>query len=353
MEQNQNRNPGRRVLVAMSGGVDSSVAALLLQKQGYEVIGATMETGYGPAVPLAQQLCRDLGIPHHVVDVREAFQQQIIGGFVQAYLHAETPNPCVDCNRCIKFSVFLPLMAELKAEFFATGHYIRIEQRNGRYLLRCASDEQKDQSYFLYGLSQELLSRCLFPLGGISKPEVRALAREFGLQSAGRKDSYDICFIPDGDYRKLLQQEAGEQLIPGEIVDLEGNVVGRHKGLANYTLGQRRGLEIALGEPAFVLELDVERNRLVVGPKTALMQQRALVRENQFMPFAQLTEPLRAMVKIRYKAKSQPATLYPTAAPGEVELVFDEPQWGITPGQSAVYYDDEYLLGGGKIHCAY
>ena len=345
--------PLGKVLVAMSGGVDSSVAALLLLQRGYEVIGATMDTGYGQAPELAKQVCADLGIEHYVVDVRQHFREEIIDGFVQAYLRAETPNPCVDCNRCIKFPVFLPLLAELSADYFATGHYIRKEERDGRYLLRCATDEQKDQSYFLYGLSQEVLSRCLFPLGGLSKPEVRELAAGFSLSSAGQKDSYDICFIPDGDYRELLRQEAAEQLKPGEIVDLSGKVVGCHLGLANYTLGQRRGLEIALGEPAYVLALDVSRNRLVVGPKTALMQQRALVCENNFLPFAELDQPLRTWVKIRYKAKAQPATLYPLPEKSQAELVFDEPQWGVTPGQSAVYYDGEYLIGGGKIQRGY
>jgi len=348
MKKNRTDAMGK-VLVAMSGGVDSSVAALLLLRQGYEVIGATMDTGYGRAPEQAAQVCADLGLEHHVIDVRERFQKEVIDRFVQAYLHAETPNPCVDCNRSIKFPLFLPLMEEVGAAYFSTGHYIRCEEQNGRYVLRCATDEQKDQSYFLYGLQQDILSRCLFPLGGLTKPEVRELAAEFALSSAGQKDSYDICFIPDGDYRELLRKEAAEQLKPGDILDLSGNVVGQHNGLANYTLGQRRGLEIALGEPAYVLDFDVEKNTLLVGPKTALMQQRVLVSENNFLPFDALQAPLRTWVKIRYRAVSQPASLYPLPTPGEVELVFDEPQWGVTPGQSAVYYDGEYLLGGGTI----
>ncbi|MDO4731939.1 MAG: tRNA 2-thiouridine(34) synthase MnmA [Bacillota bacterium] len=344
-----NPKAGRKVLVGMSGGVDSSVAALLLQQQGYEVIGATMDTAYGNAPEQAREVCRDLGLSHYVIDVRQAFRRDVIERFLHAYLHAETPNPCVECNRNIKFSLFLPLMEELGVDYFSTGHYIRCEQKNGRYLLRCAVDEQKDQSYFLYALQQNILSRCLFPLGGMTKTEVRELAAEFGLSSAGQKDSYDICFIPGGDYRELLQKEAPGQLQPGDILDLDGNCLGQHNGLANYTLGQRRGLEIALGTPAYVLDFDLERNALLVGPKTALMRQRVRVCRNNFLAFARLDKPLRVWVKIRYRALSQPATLLPLPAADELEICFDEAQWGVTPGQSAVYYDGEYLLGGGTI----
>ena len=338
-----------KVLVAMSGGVDSSVAALLLLQLGYEVVGATMDTGYGNAPALAKQVCQGLGIPHYVVDVRIPFQEQVVAPFFQSYLHGETPNPCVLCNNRIKFPLFQPLMKELGASYFSTGHYTRLQKYQGRYILRCATDTQKDQYYFLYGLEQTLLEQCLFPLGGMDKAQVRQLAMRAGLSSANQKDSYDICFIPSGNYREVLRQWGSEQLCPGEIVDQSGCVVGYHNGLGNYTLGQRRGLEIALGEPVYVLEMDVENNRLIVGPKQALMHQHMIVQENNFFPFAILEHSQRAQVKIRYKAPAEPATLHPGEKAGQVEVCFDKPQWGITPGQAAVYYDGDLLVGGGKI----
>lgn len=343
----------QRVLVAMSGGVDSSVAALLLLRQGYEVFGATMDTGYGDAPNLAKQVCEGLGIPHYVIDVRVPFQEQVVVPFLQSYLCGETPNPCVLCNSRIKFPLFQPLMTELGISYFSTGHYIRIQEQQGRYVLRCATDEQKDQSYFLYGLDQALLCRCIFPLGEINKTQARSLAAAAGLSAAQRKDSYDICFIPNGDYRELLRESVSDWLCPGDILDQSGRVVGRHNGVANYTLGQRRGLELALGEPVYVLEIDVKHNRLVVGPKHALMHQHMMVRENNFLPFDTLDQPLRVEVKIRYKAAAQSGTLYPMAEPGKIKVYFDSPQWGVTPGQSAVYYDGDLLIGGGVIQCGF
>lgn len=339
-----------RVLVAMSGGVDSSVAALLLREAGCDVIGVTMDTGYGHAPEQAAAICAQLGLAHHVVDVRQRFATVVVDAFVSAYLAGETPNPCVNCNAALKFSAFAPLFARLEADFFATGHYIRINEQDGRFLLFCGDDMAKDQSYFLYRLRQETLRRCLFPLGGYTKARVRELAARAGLASAIQKDSYDICFIENGDYRALLRERAAARLQPGEIVDMTGLVVGHHDGLANYTIGQRRGLALALGYPAYVVSLDMARNRLVVGARDALLTRRAYTADNHFIAFAQLEQALPVQVKIRYKAAAVPALIRPAPArQGIVEILFNEPVWGVTPGQSAVFYDDDLLVGGGRL----
>jgi len=334
----------------MSGGVDSSVAALLLQKQGWQIIGATMDTGWGNAPEQAAALCRELGIEHHVVDVREHFDKQIVQPFVDSYLSGLTPNPCVDCNCRVKFPVFFPLMEKLNVDYLATGHYIRLIQQNGRYLLSKGMDPAKDQSYFLYRLTQDILSRAVFPLGELTKQQVRSIALEEGLSAAGQKDSYDICFVQDGDYRTLLRQRAADRLKPGNVVDTEGKVVGRHQGLANYTLGQRRGLELALGKPVYVLKLDQQHNQIVVGGKDELNCRQAYTRDNNLLPWDELTGPQQVEVKIRFKAESAPAVISPVpGGEGLVRIDFEQPQWNITPGQSAVFYQGDILIGGGRL----
>ena len=340
-----------RVLVAMSGGVDSSVAAALLQQQGYEAIGVTMDTGYGAAPQQAAAVCAALGIAHHLLDVRASFHAQVIEPFIQSYLHGQTPNPCVNCNASLKFPAFLPLMEKLKADFFATGHYVRLRKLDGRYVLHCAADSKKDQSYFLYKLPQAILSRCLFPLGELTKEQVRELALRYQLPSAQQKDSYDVCFVTNGDYRALLANYVEQPFTPGEILNVHGEIVGEHKGLANYTIGQRRGLDLALGYPAYVLRLDTRHNRLIVGKRSLLYAEHAFTAENNWLPFAQLTQPIEAQVKIRYLAVPRAARLVPLDN-SCVKICFAEPEWGITPGQSAVFYQNDLLLGGGIIQQA-
>ncbi len=337
-------NNKQTVIVAMSGGVDSSVAAFLLMQQGYRVIGATIDTGCGDAPERAAEVCAALSIPHRVIDGRADFRARIVDAFRAAYAACRTPNPCVDCNAEIKFPLLLPLLEEYQAQNLATGHYARIAKRGGRSLIRRGVDPAKDQSYFLYRLPPTVVERCLFPLGEYNKAQVRAIAAQYRLPSAAARDSFDICFVPQNDYRSLLTGIGA----PGEIVDQSGRVVGRHRGLTNYTIGQRHGVEVALPEPSYVLALDREHNRLVIGPKNALDCREAVVEQ------LRLAEPpaaaFPAQVCIRYKARPADAVLYPEAD-GRLRIVFAEPVWGVTPGQSAVFYDDDVVLGGGKF-CA-
>ncbi|NLF80297.1 MAG: tRNA 2-thiouridine(34) synthase MnmA [Clostridia bacterium] len=339
-----------QVIVAMSGGVDSSVAAFLLLQKGYQVIGATIDTGYGQAPEQAALICRELGIEHQVIKARDIFEQRTIQPFAAAYLMGRTPNPCVDCNYQVKFPLIYDLAVKLGAAKIATGHYVRIYEQDGRYLLRRAIDVGKDQSYFLYRLNQELLSRCLFPLGEMSKREVRELAAEVGLASSRQKDSFDICFISGDDYREQAIRYAGAESRPGDIVDAWGRVLGRHQGLFNYTVGQRRGLSLSLGYPAYVLALDIDHNRLVVGRYTDLLKDTARVTKLNFLPFDQLNQPLDALVQIRYQAQPTPASIIPDAQnTAEALIRFERPVWAIAPGQSAVFYDGDLLLGGGYL----
>lgn len=339
-----------RVIVAMSGGVDSSVAALLLCRAGYRVSGATLDTGYGQAAEQAAAVCRQLGIVHQVVDVRQRFRQLVVEKFAAAYLRGETPNPCVNCNAELKFPAFWPLMDQEGAGWLATGHYVRVSEENGRQLLYCGRDPAKDQAYFLWRLDQQTLSRCLFPLGGYSKTQVRELAQREGLAPARQKDSFDVCFLPDGDYRGLLREQAAGRLLPGEIRDRCGKLVGRHQGLANYTVGQRRGLEIALGYPAYVLRIETDSNTLVVGEKDDLLTSQAWCGQVCFQSGQVPALPLRAEVRIRYRSAAVPALLQgDEQREGCLRIDFQQPVWGVTPGQSAVFFDHQLLLGGGVI----
>jgi len=336
-----------KILIALSGGVDSSVAAALLLKQGHSVVGATMQTGYGDACEMAAVVCRHLGIEHYILDARELFKKQVIDEFIATYLRGQTPNPCVNCNKFIKFPAFWPLMDELNCDYFATGHYLQKITENGRHILLKAHDNNKDQSYFLYRLGQDILQKCLFPLGKMTKPEVRVLAVEFGLPTASRSDSQDICFI-EGDYRDFLDDNLKTLLHGGELWDNQGQVIGQHRGLAYYTVGQRKGLGVALGYPAFVQKLDAEANRVIIGRAEDLYSKEAELLDCNFLPFDELTAPLRAEVKIRYRFLPVFCTVYPTAK-GSARLVFDEPQRAVTPGQAAVMYWEDKLIGGGTI----
>jgi tRNA-uridine 2-sulfurtransferase len=352
------------VLVGMSGGVDSSVTAALLAREGYRVIGITLNVwpegddvgvierddaccALG-AVEDARRVCSALDIPHYVVNFRDTFRRHVIDNFVEEYSRGRTPNPCVRCNQFIKFDALLAKAAALGADFVATGHYARISTLpNGRFALRKAVDERKDQSYVLYVMSQERLARTMFPLGDMTKDETRGLAEELRLHVAGKPESQEICFVPTRDYRDYLRQHQPAALKPGPIVRTDGSEVGRHEGVAFYTVGQRRGLGVASPTPMFVSEIRPEANTLVVGDETFLYRDAAQVEAPNWVAIEHLKGPLRVTAKARYKAPETPATIEPDGE--RVRVTFDEPQRAITPGQTIVFYDGDVVVGGGTI----
>jgi len=355
-----------RVAVAMSGGVDSAVAALLLVQQGYDVLGLMMrlwaeednDTG-GQANLRANRCCSPQGvedarrvaqlldIPFYLLNYEREFKAAVVDPFVAEYAAGRTPNPCLACNRHIKFGLLLQRARSLGADFLATGHYARIVQGEGRYRLLKSADRRKDQSYVLYMLGQRELGQVLFPLGGLTKDEVRARAAQAGLPVGEKPESQEICFVGDEGYHPFLSRQAPATVRPGPIVDATGRVLGQHQGLAFYTVGQRHGLGIATGEPLYVLRLDPVRNALVVGPEEALGQQELIAGQVSFV--AGYAPPVsRVTAKVRYKAPEAPGTLLPLDN-GRVRLVFDRPQRAITPGQAVVFYQGEEVLGGGII----
>jgi tRNA-specific 2-thiouridylase len=366
--------PEELIAVAMSGGVDSSTVAALLHRQGLRVVGLTMQlwnqrrlpeiAGQGTAgrccslddVYDARAVAAHLGIPYYVVNFEDRFERQVVQPFIEEYLAGRTPIPCTLCNNFIKFDEFLELAAGVGAGRIATGHYARIRRdpETGRYQLLKGVDEAKDQSYFLFGLTQEQLARTLFPLGGYTKAEVRALARELGLPVAQKGESQEICFVPNGDYAAFIEAYFREQgLEPprakGEIVTREGAVLGEHAGVHRFTVGQRKGLGLAAGEPLYVIATEPASQRVVVGRANELLRRRLEARQVNWVSISGLATPRRAEVRIRHKHVAAPATLYPTAEPTRVEVVFDEPQRAVTPGQAAVFYEGEVVLGGGWI----
>jgi tRNA-specific 2-thiouridylase len=333
----------------MSGGVDSSVAAALLLEQGYDVMGLTMINWDPSVAEKAAQSAAALGIKHHIVNLRKEFNQLIIDYFAAAYQQGLTPNPCVECNKFIKFGLLLEAARNLGCDMAATGHYARIEYDSmlNRYLLKKGLDTSKDQSYFLYGLKQNQLAHALFPLGGLTKKEVRALARTMKIPAAEVGDSQEICFI-DGDYRDFLK----ERIIceGGLVVNGESQVVGHHQGLPFYTIGQRRGLGISWSYPLYVLGLDMVNNRLLVGEENKLYRQNLTAANNNFIAIDNLTESIQVMAKIRYRAAVAPAVII--RAGDRVQVTFATPQRAITPGQSVVYYRGDCVVGGGVISAA-
>ncbi len=347
-----------KVVIGMSGGVDSSVAAAVLKEQGYEVIGVTMHLWDGMGSELATmaedaaKVAKHLGIQHHVLDFREEFSRCVIDYFSKEYISGRTPNPCIVCNRFLKFDAMLQAAKTLGADKLATGHYAKVErdEESGRYLLRRSDASEKDQTYVLYGLTQEQLSHVLMPLGAFENKEaVRVKAMELGLETANKPDSMEICFIPDKDYVSFLEKRMGALPPKGDFIDLDGNVLGEHKGIVHYTIGQRKGLGIAFGEPMFVLRIQSDTNQVVLGKKGTEFASSLSATDPNFIPFERLTKPMRAEIKVRYTAKPALGTVFPEGDGVRVE--FDLPQRAITPGQAVVFYEPngDLVLGGATI----
>lgn len=345
----------------MSGGVDSSVAAAVLKSQGHEVIGITMqvwpsdETGAErfqsccgiDAISDARAVARQLGIPHYVVNFREVFAREVIADFCREYARGRTPNPCIRCNQHIKFGTLLERAKGLGADFLATGHYARIEESGDGYLLRKGVDTSKDQSYVLHTMTPEQLARTLMPLGSLTKNRVRQIAYELGLSVAAKSESQEICFVTDNDYSRFLAETLTSASEPGPVIDRRGNVLGKHRGIVNYTIGQRRGLGIAAPEPLYVTALDLERNAVIVGPKSETFRDELLAADiNWIAP--KPDGPVTVEAKIRYKHKEARALVTPLDG-DSAAVKFEEPQMAITPGQAVVFYRDDLVLGGGII----
>lgn len=356
-----------KVLVAMSGGIDSSVAALLLHEQGYEVIGITMKTwDYATSggtrkttgccslddINDARALAVDNGFHHIILDIRKEFGDFIIDNFVDEYLAGRTPNPCVLCNTHIKWDALLRRADQLGCEFIATGHYAQVRKENGRYVVSKGLDENKDQSYVLWGLSQESLARTIFPLGGLKKPVIRQMALDRGYQELAKKsESFEICFVPDNDYRGFLKRRVEgleERVAGGDFIDTQGNVIGKHNGYPFYTIGQRKGLELAFGDPRYVIKIDAEKNQVTLGLEEDLNKQEVYVRNPNMVKYESLSHEMEALSKIRYKDKGKNSKLIPLSD-GRIKIEFFEDVKGVAPGQSAVFYEGNDLIGGGFI----
>ena len=353
----------KRVLLGMSGGVDSSASAVLLQKQGYEVIGCTMrlwkpshdekqtKCSGNQSVNDARSICNQLGIFHDTIYCQEEFKKKVVDYFIKEYQEARTPNPCVECNRYLKFGTFYQKAKELNCDYMATGHYASIEfsSKYQQYVLKKSKEEKKDQTYFLYTIPKEQLSFIIFPLQNYrSKEEIRKIAEEKDLLVAQKKDSQEISFIPDDDYQRFLAKYATYQSKKGDIVLKNGKILGQHDGIINYTIGQRKGLGISYQEPLYVLELNREKNQVIVGTQKELYQKELLAKEVNWLVFDSLKEPIRCKAKVRYRAKEAECMVYPDK--DGVKVIFENAQRAITPGQSVVFYDGEIVLGGGKIY---
>ncbi len=352
-----------KALIAMSGGVDSSAAAWLTRQSGYECMGAMMRMFDSDILPEGDSSCcslddaedarsvaRKMGMPFHVFNAKACFAEHVIGDFIRSYESGLTPNPCINCNRHLKFDYFLRQARILGCDKIVTGHYARIsfDDASGRFLLRKAADPSKDQSYVLYCLTQEQLAHTLLPLGELSKEEARAIAEKQGFINAQKKDSQDICFVPDGDYVAFMEHYTGKHYETGDFLDLSGNVVGKHRGAVCYTLGQRKGLGLAMGAPVYVCGKDMCKNTVTVGPNEALFATTLRADNWNWIPFPDLAQPMRVTARARYNQKEQPATVYPEEK-GFARVVFDQPQRAMTPGQAVVLYSGDLVVGGGTI----
>ncbi|MBQ7751376.1 MAG: tRNA 2-thiouridine(34) synthase MnmA [Clostridia bacterium] len=352
----------KKAVIAMSGGVDSSVAAYLMKKDGYECIGATMRLFTNDEIGIkteksccslddvedARSVAKRLEMPYYVFNFTDEFEKKVIEKFVNSYENGATPNPCIDCNRYLKFEKLFQRMKELRFDYVVTGHYARIEEENGRFLLKKAKDLSKDQSYVLYQMTQEQLSHTLFPLGNFKKEETRKIAEENGFVNAKKHDSQDICFVPDGDYAKFIENYRGKSYKSGNFVDKNGKILGTHKGIIRYTIGQRKGLGLSLPEPMYVLKKDIEKNEVVLCKNCELFAKELDVNDVNWIAFDTQPESFSAKVKIRYNQTEEPAKITVTGE-DSVHIEFETPQRAIAKGQAAVIYDGDTVIGGGTI----
>lgn len=352
----------KKALIAMSGGVDSAVSACIMKSRGYECIGCTMKLYNNEDIGIsrentccslddiqdAKSVAGTLGIPHYVFDFSEDFKEKIIKKFASSYIIGKTPNPCIDCNKYMKFDKLFARAEMLGCDCIVTGHYARITEKDGKYSLLKAVDPEKDQSYVLYQLTQELLSRICFPLGEMHKSETRRIAEENGFVNAHKHDSQDICFVPDGNYAKIVDEYAKGKNLEGNFIRTDGSVICPHKGITHYTIGQRRGLGIAAPASLYVLKINPQDNTVMLGGSEELFSREANVEEVNWISGEVPGEPVNCKVKIRYRQKEQPAVVTPLGE-NSVSVLFDEPQRAITPGQAAVFYDGDTVLGGGVI----
>lgn len=354
----------KKAMIGMSGGVDSSVAALLMQEKGYSCIGVTMKLHNilkqsdadsktccsTDDVEDAKNVARKLGIPHYVFNMQDAFDTYVMSKFASVYENGATPNPCIDCNRYLKFGKLLEKAQELGCDYVVSGHYARVIQdpSTGRFLLKKAADVSKDQTYFLYCLSQEQLKHIQFPLGALTKVQVREIAARSGFLNARKHDSQDICFVPDGDYAAFLKEYTGKSFPVGNFLDTEGRIVGQHNGAVRYTIGQRKGLGIALGKPVYVCHKNMADNTVTLGNNEDLFSPALRASDWFWFPFETLMQPMRVTAKIRHSQIEHPATVYPEEN-GFARVEFDVPQRAVSPGQAVVLYQDDFVLGGGTI----
>lgn len=355
----------KKVMLGMSGGVDSSVAAAILLRQGYEVIGVTLQIWQDmdeeakkseggccslSAVDDARRVANNLGIPYYVLNFKDIFNKTVIEYFKEEYFKGRTPNPCIACNRHVKWQAMLDKAVAMGIDYIATGHYAKVvkDSASGRYILKKSVTDRKDQTYALYNLTQEQLSRTLMPVGDYSKEQIREIAKEIGLSVATKPDSQEICFISDNDYGRFLSENSTNKIIPGKFVDTNGKVLGTHKGIVHYTVGQRKGLGIAFGKPMFVVALDAENNRVILGEDSEVFADTLTASDLNFISMEGPYDGMRVSAKIRYSAKEAPATIW-LMGEKQIRVVFDTPQRAITPGQSVVFYDGDVVVGGGTI----
>lgn len=339
----------KKILIGMSGGVDSSVAVHLLKEDGYEVHGVYLKTcNSDPSSAIS--VAKDLGIDLHVMDVEQEFKKKVVKYFIDTYKEGKTPNPCVICNRYVKFQALIDLAKELHIPYVATGHYAKVEynRKRNRYVLKKAKDKTKDQTYMLYNLTQEQLSKSVFPLGRYTKDTVRNIAKDGDLEVANRPDSQDICFIPDNNYAKFIQENSDMTDREGDIVNLKGEVLGKHQGISKYTVGQRKGIDTKLNNPLFVVDIDIVKNRVVVGNESDIYSKDLIAKDMNWISINDLTKRMRVKAKIRYSTKEYGCTIKPMEK-GKVSVRFNQKQRAITPGQAIVFYKGSTVVGGGII----